>query len=239
MITPDDISTATPTPDRARTPRRATTLGVAAGVLGGGAIGLMFAIPSLTSAATTETTAPAATVALAGDTPADDTPADAAQPDPGTGLRDLLQALVDDGTLTAAQADTVTEYLVANRPERGPGGEMGHGHGHRRPGFDGAVVAELLGVDAATLRQDLRSGQTIAEIAAAQGVDVQIVIDALVAEAQSHLDLDVTEGRITQAEADTRLTEITARVTDFVNNGMPQRGPHDDDADDAAVDLGS
>jgi len=115
MITPDDIPTATPAPDRARSPRRSTTLGVAAGVLGGAAIGLMFAIPSLTSAATTETTAPAATVALAGDTPADDTPAATAQPDPGTGLRVLLD--VGSGPLgLKGQVVWKRPRAVAGRP---------------------------------------------------------------------------------------------------------------------------
>ena len=60
---------------------------------------------------------------------------------PGARIRELLQDLVDDGTITAAQADAVAEHLAANRPERG-----GPGRGHH-PGFDGEVLAGLLGID--------------------------------------------------------------------------------------------
>jgi hypothetical protein len=34
----------------------------------------------------------------------------------------------------------------------------------------------------------------------------------------------VENGRLTQDEADAKLAEVTERITDFVNNGVPQRG---------------
>ena len=89
------------------------------------------------------------------------------------------------------------------------------------PGFDGEVLAGLLGIDVDTLRTELRSGKTIAEIATDQGVEVQTVIDALVAEAQSHLELSVDNGRLTQEEADAKLAELTERITERVNEGRP------------------
>ncbi len=125
---------------------------------------------------------------------------------------------MDDGTITAAQADAVAEHLAANRPERGDHGPGGRGG---RPGFDGEVLAGLLGIDVDTLRTELRSGKTIAEIATDQGVEVQTVIDALVAEAQSHLELSVDNGRLTQEEADAKLAELTERITERVNEGRP------------------
>jgi hypothetical protein len=221
----------------ARRGRRAATLGVAAGLLGGGAIGLLATMPSLTSAAsqvsaTTEpsTTEPSTTdtaVVVQDDTSTDtvtDTDTDDVADTPDAQhltLREQLQSLVDDGTITAAQADAVAEYLVANRPAHdGPGG---HGHGGR-PGFDGEVLAGLLGIDAETLRTELQGGKTVAEIATEQGVDVQTVIDALVAEATSHLQLAVDNGRLTQEEADAKLVDLTARITDRVNNGRPDAG---------------
>ena len=83
------------------------------------------------------------------------------------------------------------------------------------------MLAGLLGIDVETLRSELRDGKTVAEIAAEQGVDVQTVIDSLVAEAKAHLDLSVESGRLTQEEADAKLAEVTERITDFVNNGRP------------------
>ena len=222
--------------------RRATALGVTAGLIGGGAIGLLVAMPSFGSAASTATTPPTTEVVVTDDASTDsgtdDTTTDApAAPDaPPTDderqanaeerIRTELQNLVDDGTITAAQADAVAADLATAIPVHGPGGRGGPGGfgGHRGgPGFDGEVVAGLLGIDVDALRTGLRDGKTIAEIAGEQGVDPQTVIDSLVAEAKSHLDLSVENGRLTQEEADAKLADATDRITDFVNNGFPQR----------------
>jgi hypothetical protein len=64
-------------------------------------------------------------------------------------------------------------------------------------------------------------------VAEANGVDVQKVIDALVAEAQAHLDEEVAEGDLTQAEADAKKAALVERVTEMVNNPRPVRGPGD------------
>ena len=225
---------ATPdTPDRRRN-RRTTAIGVTAGLLGGGAIGLLVAMPSFSSAASQATTTPTTEVVVSDDSGTDATtdapetpdapPSDADREAKATErIRTELQNLVDDGTITAAQADAVAADLAASLPDHGPG-RPGPGWGHRHPGFDGEVLAGLLGIDVETLRSDLRDGKTVAEIAGEQGVDVQTVIDSLVAEAKSHLDLSVQNGRLTQEEADAKLAEVTQRITDFVNNGLPERG---------------
>lgn len=215
-------SPETPSPDRAAARRRrGTVLGVTAGVLGGGLVGLAMTVPTFTNAASDTTTDDTTTI-VADDT--DATTDTATRPDPATHLRDELQALVDDGTLTAEQADAVAAHLAAQMPERrgGPGGPGHHGRGPgRHPGMDGEVVAELLGIDAVELRAALRDGQSIADLAEANGVDVQTVIDALVDEAEGHLDLAVEDGRLTEAEADERLADITERITDRVNGERP------------------
>jgi hypothetical protein len=210
--------------------------GVTAGLLGGGAIGLLVAMPSFSSAASDATTPPTTAVVVSDDSGTDATttdvpdapdapPSDAAREANATArIRTELQNLVDDGTITAAQADAVAADLASSLPDRGPGRPGGPGWGHRHPGFDGEVLAGLLGIDVETLRSDLRDGKTVAEIAGEQGVDVQTVIDSLVAEAKSHLDLSVENGRLTQEEADAKLAEVTQRITDFVNNGLPERG---------------
>ena len=55
---------------------------------------------------------------------------------------------------------------------------------------------------------------------------MQTVIDAMVAEAKTRLDEKVAAGELTQEEADQKLAELTERITDSVNNGMPARGDH-------------
>ena len=204
------------TPDRRRN-RRTTAIGVTAGLLGGGAIGLLVAMPSFSSAASDTTTTPPTTAVVIADDSGTKTPRRRTCPTPPTAptpsdadredehrparIRTELQNLVDDGTITATQADAVAADLASSLPDRGPGRPGGPGWGHRHPGFDGEVLAGLLGIDVETLRSDLRDGKTVAEIAGEQGVDVQTVIDSLVADAKSHLDLSVQNGRLTQEEA--------------------------------------
>lgn len=198
-----------PNNQRPNNQRRTAAAGVGGGLLAGGAIGLLMLAPSLTSAATDQTLGEeTAVVALQDDAvePTDDsnTPAE-----PDDRVREQLQELVDDDTITAEQADAVAEHLMANRPERA---DRGARQG-RRPGSDGEVLAELLGIEVTALREHLLAGSSIADIAAEQGVDVQTVIDALVAEASSHVELSVENGRLTQDEADERLGHITERIT--------------------------
>ena len=211
-------------PNQNRPNKRRTIIGATAGLLGGASVGLLFAVPSLTSAASDDSSTVVDTAAVVQQ---DDTSTDTStetQPEPGVRLRETLQALVDDGTITAEQADAVTAHIVANRPEGRPGhgghGHGGHGGGGHR-GFDGEVVAGLLGIDAETLRTELRSGKSIAGIATEQGVDVQTVIDALVIEAQKHIDLMVENGRLTETEATGKLADVTERITEQVNTARP------------------
>lgn len=202
--------------------RRGTILGVSAGVLGGGLAGLALTVPSLTDAAgegTTDTvvSAPNGIDTVSALQESDTTTDEAARPGRGARLRESLQELVDAGTITAEQADAVADHLASQLPEH-------RGRRGRHPGMDGEVVAELLGIDVEQLRSSLREGRTIAEIAEANGVDVEIVVDALVAEAQRHLDLAVENGRLTEEEATQKAAELAERITARVHGERPARG---------------
>ncbi len=209
--------------------RRGLTIGLAGGLLAGTAAGLVFGVPGLSSAASdTTSVAPAALVQQTDETEPTDPvdPADA--PEMGTRLRETLQPLVDDGTITAEQAEAVTAHLVENRPERGgPGGHGGPGggmFGGRGAGIASEALTDLLGIDAEELRTQLRDGATLADIATAQGVTVEAVVDELVGELQERLDNAVADGRIDQAEADEKAADAEAKIADMVNNGRPERG---------------
>jgi hypothetical protein len=142
------------------------------------------------------------------------------RPEPGARLAETLAPLVADGTLTQAQADAVVSTLIEARPE-GPG-RGGEGRGRSGPSLDAAATA--LGLSVEDLRAQLRDGSTLAEIATVQGVDVATVVDALVAEATTRLNEAVTAGRLTQEEADAKLVDIEARITEFVNEGGHRDG---------------
>ena len=209
----DQLSTNDPRP------RRRLSVGLAGGLLAGTAAGLVFGVPGLSSAATDAT--PTAVVQQADEALDEDD-----RPEPGVRLRETLQALVDEGTISDEQADAVASHLVENRPERGPRGEDG-----RRPlgkafgvGVGSEVLTDLLGIDAAELRTQLRDGATLADIAAASDVEAQEVVDALVAELAERLENAVENGRIDQAQADEKLAEAEVKITERVENGRPQRG---------------
>jgi hypothetical protein len=203
--------------------KQLAALGLTVGLAGGSIAG--FALSSSSGIAGASSSAGATTTTVAGSTQAP-----TAAPDPSTRLTTVLAPLVKDGTLTQAQADKVIAALKAAGPMGGPGGHGGHGGpagpgGGMRggPGLDAA--AKALGVTADELRTSLQSGKSIADVAKEKGVEVQKVIDAMVADLKTHLAEEVSAGTHTQAEADQKLADAQTRITAQVNGQMPAGGP--------------
>jgi len=90
---------------------------------------------------------------------------------------------------------------------------------------DLTAAATVLGISEADVTTALQSGQTLAQIAAAQGVDVQKLIDAMVAAETAEIQAQVTDGTITQAQADAQVANLTQHETDEVNGVRPAGGP--------------
>lgn len=141
-------------------------------------------------------------------------------------LAEVLAPLVADGTLTQAQADAVIAALA----EAGPwGGGGGHGRfGRIHAGLD--VASTALGITEDELRTQLRAGSSIATVASERGVDVQIVIDALVADATTRIDEKVASGDLTAEQATEWKAGLVERITALVNGERPAfpgggRGP--------------
>ena len=110
-------------------------------------------------------------------------------------LGTTLQPLVDNGTINSAQADAVTKAIIDAEPGKAlrPAFRKGYRTGVR---FD--IVANALGVTVADLRADLSAGKSISDVAKEQNVDVQKVIDALVANTKANLDTAVANEKLTQ-----------------------------------------
>ena len=178
-----------------------TTLG-----LGGLTTGLVLA-PAVASAATSQAT----TTEAVGDRL--------------TKIKGALSGLVTDGTITQAQADNVAATLDEALPKHGGHGGHGRPGGHHggRPGLEAA--ATTLGVTPDELRTALRGGQSLADVAQSKGVAKDTLVAGLVAEAKTHLAEKVTAGRLTQAEADTRLAELTTKITGQVDRKGPPARP--------------
>jgi hypothetical protein len=132
-------------------------------------------------------------------------------------ITNALAGLVEDGTLTQEQVDRVAETLDEQLPAHGPGGFGGH-YGIRL-GLDAA--AEQLGLSGDELRDQLRDGSTLAEIADEQGVDVDALVSALVAAAEEDLAAAVEDGRLEQERADEIAADLEERIRTFVEEGFP------------------
>jgi hypothetical protein len=196
---------------------RLAAVGLAAGLLGGGAAGIALTSPGIASGQTDESTPDSA----AGSTTTE--PGSGPTTDPaerhGQFLEDTLAPLVEDGTITQAQADAVIKAIEDARPEGG-GRHFFMGRGPFGDVFSAA--AEAIGVDVDDLRSALRDGQTIAEIAAEHDVEVGTVVDAMVAAMKADLDEAVANERLTQEQADGILADAEERLTALVNGEGPK-----------------
>lgn len=83
------------------------------------------------------------------------------------------------------------------------------------------TVADTLDMDKQELMAELRSGKTLAEVALENGVEVDDVIEALVDAADERLDGAVESGRITQEQAEEKLSSVEDRITALIDKVMP------------------
>jgi hypothetical protein len=147
-------------------------------------------------------------------------------------LKNRVDAAVEDGRLTKAQADRIKERIDAGDvpflfPGRGFGLGPGPGrfdhHGLRDHLFGLEAAASYLGLTKAELREALESGKTLAQVAKDRGKSVDGLVDAIVAAKKKRLDEAVAAGRITNAERTEFLAGLKERVTNLVNGRFP---PH-------------
>ena len=90
------------------------------------------------------------------------------------------------------------------------------GHGMRGNGYAGSLptlLAEALGMTTEELYTAQTAGQTVAEIAAAQGVELADVVAAVVAPRVQRLAQSVADGTLTQEQADAMLAAMTEHMT--------------------------
>lgn len=124
----------------------------------------------------------------------------------GLSVAQVASAQTDD---SGATETTTVEVVDTSTDER----RSGERRGHRGGGCDLDTAAETIGIEVEDLRSALESGQSIAEVATDNGVEPDIVVEAMVAETAEHLSEKVESGRVTQDEADERLADKTERIT--------------------------
>jgi hypothetical protein len=139
---------------------------------------------------------------------------------------DQVDAALDAGTITKEQAAELRQRIAsADVPLLGLGfgREMGHGLGHAHVfGGPGSLetAAEYLGLTEEALRSRLGDGETLAQIAKAEGKTVDGLKQALVADAKERLAEAVKDGRLTSAQSADLLERYTDGVDDLVNGTL-------------------
>lgn len=137
---------------------------------------------------------------------------------------------VAEGWLTEEQAERLQSRLEDGfaGPLRGgrPSGEMGRGLMGHEVSLT-TVAADQLGLTVDELRAALQGGQSIADLAAEQGVETQAIVDAYVAELTEALAQRVTDGKLTQEQMDAALAQAAEQATERLNGAWPEMGRPD------------
>ncbi|WCK54017.1 hypothetical protein PP175_22300 [Aneurinibacillus sp. Ricciae_BoGa-3] len=90
---------------------------------------------------------------------------------------------------------------------------------HQHKGqFNNQQLLTLLNVDATTLQQDLKAGKSLADIASAQGVDEQKVIDLLVSQQSQRLDQALQSGKLTQDQVTKKKADLQSEIKNRVEH---------------------
>jgi hypothetical protein len=143
----------------------------------------------------------------------------------GVDVNTVIDAMVN------ADRSRITDFVNNPLPLKlfGPGGNPA---GNTRPigpkfgfGIVGAGLdsaAHALGITTDELKSDLAKGMSIADIAKSKNLDVNKVIDELVADATAKIDAAVKSGMLSQDRANTLKAAIRSAITAFVNSDLPK-----------------
>ena len=142
---------------------------------------------------------------------------------------DLVAEKVADGTTTEEEAAEIIERIESGEGRLFPPfGRHGGGHGKLQR-LHGLIVensAEVLGLEVDALKDELRAGNSLADVATAQGADIeQFKADVLTGVA-ADLDEKVADESITQEQADMILEKITESIDRIVEK-VPGEGSED------------
>lgn len=135
-----------------------------------------------------------------------------------------IDAAVAAGKITKEQGEAMKQRARAGGLPGFGGGRHGGPGGHRGAKLEGA--ATYLGLTEAQLRAELESGKTLAEVAKDQGRSVDGLKATLKAEIEKQLDAAVEAGRLTQMQAEEKLSRMSDRLDDIVNGAAHAGGHH-------------
>jgi uncharacterized protein YidB (DUF937 family) len=133
---------------------------------------------------------------------------------------ETIDEQVAAGQLTQNQADRLKERGFDLAPMFGPRGG--------RFGFGGVNLMESaatsLGISVDDLMTQLKDGKSLADVAGAQGISVDTLKADLLAQVKTKLDTSVSDGKITQSQADDSYSQTESNIDTIINATGPFRG---------------
>jgi polyhydroxyalkanoate synthesis regulator phasin len=144
-------------------------------------------------------------------------------------LQATLDAAVANGDLTEEQASEIADRLADGDGSGCAAIGMRFSIGHSiRGGGPGAIVeidlletaATAIGLTGDELRERLAGGETLEEVAEAEGVDYATVTAAISDAVEADLDEAVANGDLTQVEADALLERLNEQLAEGTLGGL-------------------
>ena len=145
---------------------------------------------------------------------------------------ELLDEAVADGRVSEDKAAEIRERIESGEGGLGPFGrgfKRGFAHGYRlgHLGAAGEGLAEFLGIGVEDLRAALADGQSLAQVAEANGSSAEELSAYLLGELETRLAEAVANGKIDQARADEILANAAEKIDGFINQEGPWPGHGD------------
>jgi hypothetical protein len=131
-------------------------------------------------------------------------------------MKELVAALAVAGLLAAGS--------VSAAAAAGPGGQGGGGRGGVR--IAGQTAAATIGVSPEELRNQVRSGKTVAQVSTEHGVDPANVVNAIVTALTQQIDQKAAAGTGGAARAEQAKQKVPDLAYRFVNNTKSHRRGH-------------
>lgn len=185
-----------------------------AGVLGAGILGsaAMAAVPANTISGASAYDAPSSVVA--------------GERDPGRRgelMTRVLQGLVEKGVITKDQAEQIARAFAAAAERKGEDDGRGD-HAKRFLGNAMKASAEYLSLTGEQLKEQLKSGKSLAKIAATTpGKSRDGLIAALTSAAEAEIKAALAAGKITPAQAEEARTRLTIAIVKLVDREPAER----------------
>ena len=141
--------------------------------------------------------------------------------DQNVDVQTVIDALVAEAKAHLAEIEAALPDRMTQLVNREGWGEHGQ-RARMAEGLDNAAAA--IGITTDELTTELRAGKTIADVAGEHDVDVQAVIDALVADATAKIDQAVADGKLDSTRADEMKSNLVERITARIAGEDPGPG---------------